>query len=99
MAKVSVMTLEKAPMIASADGVQIRSYFERESDPIHMRLHTLAPQAAASFSGVPSDRLVYVWRGSAMAGGVRVGPRSTVIAEYGSSVQIDALNGGAELIE
>jgi hypothetical protein len=99
MAKVSIMTLEKAPVVAHAEGVETRAYFTGGRDPIHTHVHLLQPGGTLRVEGQPADRAVYVWQGSAEAGGVRLDATSSVIAEYGSAVEITGGSGGATLIE
>lgn len=101
MAKVSIMTLEKAPVVAGPgdDGVETRAYFTGRRDPIHTHVHRLRPGARLRVAGQPADRAVYVWRGSAEAGGVALDASSSVIAEYGSEVEITGGVDGATVIE
>jgi hypothetical protein len=102
MAKVSIMTLEKAPVVApraGSEGVETRAYFTGGKDPIHTHVHRLKPGAVIRVIGQPADRAVFVWEGSAEAGGVRLDPQSSVIAEYGSGIEITGGSDGATLIE
>ena len=101
MAKVSIMTLEKAPVVSGAgdEGVETRAYFTGSKDPIHTHVHCLRPGGKLRVEGQPADRAVYVWQGSAEAGGVQLDTQSSVIAEYGSAIEITGGSEGATLIE
>jgi hypothetical protein len=102
MAKVSIATPEKAPVVTTARGrgeIETRAYFAGAKDPIHTHVHRLQPGARLELDGAPADRVGYVWQGAAEAGGVRLEPRSSVIAEYGSSIELTACAEGACVVE
>jgi hypothetical protein len=102
MPKVSITSVEKAPVVASPEGscgaVETRSLFGRDVDRIQVYLHRLGQGATVRFSGAPTDRLIYLWQGEVEAGGVRLGPRSSAIVEYGSSSIVTACSEGAALL-
>ena len=101
MAKVSVMTLDKAPVAKTpaAKGVETRVYFDRKGDPIHMHMHKMDPGATLTLEGDPTDRLAYVWEGEVTAGGETLDKRSSLIVEHGRSTSITANAKGATLLE
>src|SRR5689334_7035924 len=103
MAKVSIMTLDKAPVTATEQAttgkVETRTYFDRAADPIHMHLHELEPGATIRLEGEPTDRLAYVWEGEVEAGGEALDKRSSLIVEHGRSVTVTAGGKGATLVE
>ncbi len=101
MAKVSIMTLEDAPVAAGAgdEGVVTRAYFAGGTDPIQTHVHLLQPGAKIRVEGKPADRAIFVWRGSAKAGGVQLDSQSSVIAEYGSAVEVTGGSEGTTLVE
>ena len=100
MPKVSLASVEKAPVVGSpATGeVETRALFARDVDPIHLFVHRMGPGAAMQFAGVPTDRLLYVWKGEIEAGGARLKPRSSAIVEYGTSLTTTAGKDGATLL-
>jgi hypothetical protein len=101
MAKVSVMTLDKAPVAETppAKGIETRVYFDRSGDPIHLHLHEMQPGATLTLEGKPTDRLAYVWEGEVEVGGETLDKRSSLIVEHGSSTRITASAKGAKLLE
>ncbi len=102
MAKVSIATLDKAPVVGAADkprgGVETRAFFAGDGDPIHMHVHRLEPGATIRLEGRPTDHIAYVWRGAVDAGGTRLDPGSSVIAERGSAQLLSAVEEGATLV-
>ena len=101
MAKVSVMTIDKAPVAETptAKGIQTQVYFDRAGDPIHLHLHKMEPGATLTLEGNPTDRLAYVWEGEVTAGGETLDKRSSLIVEHGSSTSITASKAGATVLE
>ena len=91
MAKVSIMTLDKAPVVAGAgEGVETRAYFTGGKDPIHTLVHRLRPGATIRIEGQPADHAVYVWQGSAEAGGATSGSAASRRAARGSATSATA---------
>jgi hypothetical protein len=101
MAKVQFVTHEKAaPIEAPACGrgqIQSRAYFDKEADPLHLRVHELAADTVL-FSNPRTDTLVYVWMGTVAAQGVHLAERSSLIVECGASVEIVAVENAATLL-
>jgi hypothetical protein len=94
MPKVSIKTLdEAAPVEAPGGAIDTRAYFQGEGDPIHLRLHRIAPGASLRLAADGADLSVYVWQGSVEAGGVTLEPRSSAVVEAGGAL---ALTGGRE---
>jgi hypothetical protein len=102
MAKVSIATFDKAPVVESATpaggGVETRAFFAGDGDPIHMHVHRLEPGATLRLEGRPTDHLAYVWRGAVDAGGTRLEAGSSVIAEHGGAQALVAAEAGATLV-
>jgi len=102
MAKVSIATIDKAPVVETADqaggGVETRAFFDGDGDPIHMHVHRLEPGATIRLEGRPTDHIAYVWRGAVDAGGTRLDAGSSVIAERGSAQALTATDKGATLV-
>lgn len=102
MAKVSVMTPEKACAVASPDGsageIETLAYYDGNGDPIHMHMHHLKPDAEITVEGHPTDQLIYVWKGWASAGGVKLDERSSMIVEYRASERVTAGSDGAVVL-
>jgi hypothetical protein len=61
-------------------------------------LHRLGPGATVRFTGAPTDRFIYLWQGGVEAGGAKLGPRSSAIVEYGSSLILTARSDGASVL-
>jgi hypothetical protein len=99
MAKVSIATLNKAPLVAAAGaGVETHAHFARAGDPIHMHHHLMQPGATLRLDGTATDRIAYVWKGWVEAGGAKLDARSSLIVELGTSVDATAGADGATLI-
>jgi hypothetical protein len=102
MAKVQFVTQEKAARIeAPACGRgQIAScaYFQEETDPLHLQVHRLTADAVLHIRDLPTDTLVYVWTGAVLVQGVRLGERSSLIAERGAATEMSAVDGAAALL-
>jgi hypothetical protein len=101
MAKVQFVTHEKAaPIEAPACGrgqIQSRAYFDKEGDPLHLRVHELAADTVL-LSNPRTDTLVYVWMGAVAAQGVHLAERSSLIVGCGASVEIVAVENAATLL-
>src|SRR5262245_44674209 len=101
MAKVSIASAEKAPIITGQESkgpVETRAVFQSERDPIHLFQHRLGPEATLQIAGSPTDWVVYLWEGTAEAGGVHLEAQSSAIVEYGASLEITAGSEGATLL-
>jgi hypothetical protein len=103
MAKVSMASVDTAAVIAppeSATGeIETRSMFTRDRDPLHLRLHKMSPGASFKVTGNPGDRLIFVWKGEATAGGRKLAPRSSATIEFGASLTVTAGREGAQVLE
>ena len=102
MAKVSLASVEKAAVVAPPEGalgsVEVRALFNRDSDPIHLYQYRMGPGATMRFCGTPTDCLIYVWEGAVDAGGATLGPRSSAIVEFGTSLTAIAHSEGAAVL-
>jgi hypothetical protein len=102
MPRVSLVSVEKAPVVASPEGalgsVETRAIFGGDGHRIHLYLHRLGPGATLRFTGSPTDCLLYVWEGTVEAGGVKLAARSSAIVEYGTSLPATACNQGASVL-
>ena len=101
MARVSIRSLDEAlvaePPPGTA-GVETRVYFARARDPIHLRLHRLAPGARLQLSAGYTDLSVYIWKGTVEAGATRLEARSSAIVEGGAALTVVAGKEGASLL-
>jgi len=102
MAKVSIATLDQAkraepPANATGD-IESRSYFNAESDPLHLLWHRLSPHAELVITGEPADRLAYVLSGSIEADGITLSAKSSAITEFGASLRVRAGAEGATVL-
>jgi hypothetical protein len=102
MAKVAITPLERAREIsppAESEGlIESRAYFGKPIDPIHLQYHRASRRAKLEVSGQPTDRLVYVWKGSVEAGGAALKAGSSAIVEFGASLTLAASGEGATLL-
>jgi hypothetical protein len=102
MAKIQFVTLEKAPQIeppaGARGGIHSRAYFDKPSDPLHLCLHDLKSEATLSVARAATDTLVYVWAGTVLVQGVRLGKRSSLIIEQGACAEISAVDDDASLL-
>src|SRR5579863_6449540 len=78
--------------------VETRAFFEGERRPIHMHLHRLGPGASLRVDGARNDVCVYVWEGSARAGETLLEPRSSLVVEFGATLDVAAGAEGAALL-
>lgn len=97
MARISVMTLDKAPpagaMPGCVDSASARACFAGPAQPLHLHVHAVAPGAALRIGESTVDRLAYVWRGSVEAADRRLDAGSSLIVEHGRALD---LTGGTE---
>lgn len=102
MAKVQFVTYEKATQIQSPVGgqgdVQSRAYFDKQTDPLHLRVDRLGADAVLNVPPRATDTLVYVWTGVVTVQGVRLGERSSLIMEQGAAAEITPVEGDATLL-
>lgn len=101
MAKVQFVTQENAAPIECASGsrgpIRSRSYFGKNTDPLHLRLDRLGADAVLKVRPA-ADTLIYVWSGAVVVGGVRLSERSSLIIERGGAAEIHAREGEAALL-
>ena len=96
MAKVLIATADKAVQVKSPDGigdVRYRSMLSGPGQPIHLRIHELGADASLEVKGEPSDVALFVWKGSATAGGAVLTEKSSAVVERGASLVV---GGGAD---
>ncbi len=102
MSRVSIATCESAPIITPPflcnGSVVTRALFSGDHHPIHLEVYRLEPGAAVQFSGDPTDVAIFVWKGTAAAGGARLERGSSVIVEFGAALNIAAPDEGATLV-
>jgi hypothetical protein len=94
MPKVQIVSLEKAPVTDSG----ARAIFAKERDSLHMRSHELGAGATLEVKGDGADRVVYVWKGAATAGGMHFEERASLIVENGAAATLTADTGGATIL-
>jgi hypothetical protein len=61
-------------------------------------MHRLGPDASITLTGDPTDLALFVWQGSAAAGGAALGAKSSAVIEYGAALQITATEEGAVIL-
>jgi hypothetical protein len=97
MAKISVMTLDKAPPADAAPGcvgpAPTRACFAGPAHPLHLHVHAIAPGETLHIAESAVDRLAYVWCGSVDAAGRWLDAGSSLIVEHGRA--FDITGGGA----
>jgi len=102
MAKVQFVTQEKAARIEAPPcgrgQIQSRAYFKEENDPLHLQVHRLTENAVWNVRSLETDTLVYVWTGAVVVQGVRLGERSSLIMQCGTSTEMSAVDGAAALL-
>lgn len=102
MAKVAIVTPDKrqaAPLPAGLVGTgRAEAYFAGENDPIHAWLHCLGKGERLAIGPMANDCLGYVWQGEIIAGGIRLGAGSSLIAEHGESLAIEGAGDGEALV-
>ena len=102
MAKVALMTIDKAPACdppaGSSGPIQSQAFFDQERDPIHVHLHRLGAGATLRIGEAPTDRLVYVWDGAVAAGETPLAKGAGALIEGGASLTVTASGEGTELV-
>lgn len=102
MPKVAIRTIEQAvaadPPPGAEGNVETRVYFDGERQPLHLRLHRLAPGAKLHLYGEGRDHSVYVWEGTVDAGGQQLAARSSAVVDRGASLAAEAGQHGAALL-
>jgi hypothetical protein len=102
MARISIVSLDTAPIVDAPEGsagtIESRRYFGGERDPIHMELHRLAPGATLYLDGARNDVAAYVWEGSVEVGGNSLDARSSLVVERGRTLDLTAGAAGAAVL-
>lgn len=92
MARISVMTLDKAPPAGAVPGctgaASALACFAGLAQPLHLHVHEIAPGETLHVAESAVDRLAYVWRGSVEAAGCRLDAGSSLIVEHGRTLDI-----------
>ncbi len=102
MAKVSVMTREKArggvAPAGFAGSATAEAYFAGAKDPIHLHLCRLAPGAALAIGPAATDCALFVWQGEVRAGGAALPAGSSAIVEHGAALAVTGGGAGEALV-
>lgn len=98
MGKIRIVTPDRARPIPCGAGVTSRAYMDGVGDPLHLVSHRLEPGAGLRAEGAPNDELLYVLDGSVGAQDVELPAGSSMIVEYGASLDIRAGEDGAEVL-
>jgi hypothetical protein len=102
MAKVTVVTQDKAPLVpvpaGFAGGTQARAFLAGKGDPIHLHSHRLEPGEALTIGPRAIECLAYVFEGDVTAGGTALPQGSSLIVEHGAAMQVAAGSAGAMLL-
>jgi len=95
MAKISVMTLDKARPAAGAEGCsgsgRILAYYDGAGDPLHMFMHEIGRGDRLRLEPGAIDRLAYVWQGAVEGGSCRLDAGSSLIVEHGRSLDLTGM--------
>ena len=102
MPKVSVVTLDKARAVEEPAGYSGASsalaYFDDEKTPLHLHLHRIAAGETLTIGPMAADCVGYVWHGAVEAGGWKMGQGSSLIVEYGETLEVTGGDGMSELL-
>lgn len=94
MPKVSVVTPDKAHPAAPPPGMtgsaETIAYLDGAKDALHLHLHRIAAGERLEIGPLPSDCVVFVWRGDAVAGGRPLAAGSSAIVERGGTLAVAA---------
>jgi len=97
MARISVMTLDKARPVPAAEGCadtgRVLAYYDGVRDPLHLFLHEVGRGGSLRIGPSGIDRLAYVWQGAVDSGGCRLEAGSSLVVEHGRELE---LTGAAE---
>ena len=101
MAKVAIRTLDQSvpaePPAGSSGVVESRAYFD-ERQSIHLVLHRLEEGGTLPLSAADTHLSVYVWKGSASAGGEELDVRSSAVVQRGATMTLTAGEEGASIL-
>lgn len=101
MAKVSIVSVDDAALEASPQGVgnvRSRAMLSGAGQPIHLRVLELGADASLTVKGEPCDVALFVWKGSATAGGAVLTEKSSAVVERGASLKVGAGEDGATVL-
>ncbi len=102
MAKVSIVTPDKRHAAPLPEGLggngKSEAYLSGDHDPIHAWLHRLGKGEQLEVGPMANDCLGYIWQGEVLAGGVRLGAGSSLIAEHGECVTITGAGPGEAIV-
>ena len=92
MAKVSIATLDKAPLVEMPEGFaghsETQAFFDQDGDPLHLHLHRLEREAGLRVGPKDTDCVLYVWAGAVETGGRLLAQGSSLIVEHGATLDI-----------
>lgn len=100
MAKVQIVGPNEVSAIGNAvpKSSAVRAVFDKAPDSLHLWIHTLGPDATLEVKGSASDCVAYIWKGEAVAGGVSLAERASLIVERGASIVLTAAAQGASVL-
>src|ERR1700733_227239 len=102
MAKVSIATLDTAPVVDLPQGYQgsahTQALFDRDKDPIHAHVHEFEQDAVLRIGPKSSDCLAYVWKGAVEAGGRRLAAGASLIVEHGATIEIRGIDDISQIV-
>jgi hypothetical protein len=98
MARVSIVTVDKAASVASPDGRITTRTLLGETAPIELQVHDVAAGAGLTFHAEDADVALFVWKGAVTAGGAMLTEKSSAVVERGSSLRIEAGADGASVL-
>jgi hypothetical protein len=99
MSRISIASVDAAPVVALRDGVETRALIDAKDQPLHLYVHRLQPGAGLAVTAAAADRWIYVWEGGVEAGGRRLGARGSAGVESGGEITVTADPSGARLLE
>jgi len=92
MSKITVETFAGSAACDAPEGfsgqVAARSYFNEETDPIRLQVFSVKHADRLRIEASAIDRLAYVWKGEAEAGGRELTSGSSLIVEHGATLEI-----------
>ena len=92
MGKISVETYAGSAACDAPEGFSgqysARSYFNQEAEPIRLHVFSLERGDRLTIEATATDRLAYVWKGEAEAGGRCLTCGSSMIVEHGATLDV-----------
>lgn len=102
MSKVSLVTPDKARPVGAVPGIagdaETVAYLDGSKDPLHLRLHRIARGGELDIGPLPSDCVVFVWRGEVSAGGHSLPEGSSAIVERAGTLAITGVSAVSEVL-